>query len=70
MQEDMVQLTSAMPFVLEDALEKASGGKFEKAAEPWGAKVVTAGGGRLLTGQNPASAGPIGEAVRKAIGAA
>jgi len=29
---------------------------------------VTAQGGKLITGQNPASAAPIGQAILKAIG--
>lgn len=66
-EEDAVQLTAQMPFKLEDELDKNSGGKFEKAAEPWGAKVVVAKGGRLITGQNPASAGGVGEALVKAM---
>ena len=44
------------------------GGKYIKADEAWGAKVVTSGkDGRLITGQNPASAAPMAEAVLKAI---
>jgi len=66
-EEDQVGLTSAMPFILEDALNKASGGKYEKADKPWGQKVVIARGGRLITGQNPASAGGVGQAVLDAI---
>jgi len=64
-EEDQVGLTSAMPFLLEDALKKA-GGKFEMA-DPWQAKVLAAKGGRLITGQNPASATPVGQAILKAI---
>ena len=67
-EEDQVGLSSAMPFLLETDLQKNSGGKFEKADEPWGVKVVVSGkGGKLLTGQNPASAGPLGEAIVKAL---
>jgi putative intracellular protease/amidase len=68
-EEDTAGLTSAMPFKLEDKLNEASGGKYEKAAEQWGVKVVVARGGKLITGQNPASAGPLGEAIKKAISA-
>ena len=54
--------------MLETELNKNSGGKFVKAAEPWAAKVVVAGkDGKLITGQNPSSAAPMGEAVLKAI---
>lgn len=63
-EEDQVQLTPYMPFMLETEL-KAHGGKFEMAAEPWAPHVAT--DGKLFTGQNPASAAPIGEAIRKAI---
>lgn len=66
-EEDQVQLSAYMPFLLEDVLKK-NGGKFE-AAEPWGEKVVVGKEGRLLTGQNPASATGIGKAIVKAIGA-
>ena len=55
-----------MPFLLEDALTK-NGGKFEKAGEPWGEKVVIGKDSRLNTGQNPASATGIGKAIAKAI---
>lgn len=61
-EEDQAQLSSAMPFMLETTLEQ-NGAKFSKA-DPWASKVVVSGkGNRLLTGQNPASAGPLGEAV-------
>ncbi|KAJ4351601.1 uncharacterized protein N0V89_006944 [Didymosphaeria variabile] len=65
-EEEQVGLTKAVPFLPEDALQKASGGKFVKAAEPWGEKVVVSG--RLITGQNPASATGVGEAIAKALG--
>lgn len=55
-----------MPSMLEDVL-KQHGGKFEKAAESWGEKVVVGKEGRLLTGQNPSSASGIGKAIVKAI---
>lgn len=64
-EEDQVQLSSLMPFMLEDELAKASGGKFVKAAEPWGEKVVVSG--NVITGQNPSSAHKIGEEIIKAI---
>ena len=65
--EEQVGLSKAMPFLLEDALNKASGGRFEKAKEPWAEKVVVARGGRLITGQNPASASGVGKAIYDAI---
>jgi putative intracellular protease/amidase len=64
-EEEQAGLTKAVPFLPEDALNKASGGKFVKAAEPWGEKVVVVG--RLITGQNPASATGVGEAIAKAL---
>jgi len=66
-EEDTVQLTSAMPFSLEDQLNKASGGRYVKASSDWGVKVVVARGGRLITGQNPASAAGVGQAIYDAI---
>lgn len=66
-EEDQVQLLQAMPFSLEDRLVQRQA-VFEKAAEPWGSKVVLGGkDGRLITGQNPASAGPTASAVLRAI---
>ena len=65
-EEEQAGLTKVVPFLAEDALQKASGGKFVKAAEPWGEKVVVSG--RLITGQNPASATGVGEAIAKALG--
>ncbi|KAJ5797647.1 uncharacterized protein N7503_006943 [Penicillium pulvis] len=71
LEEDQVQLSSAMPFMLETELQ-AKGGKYVKADEPWGVKVVTDKtngiGGVLITGQNPASATGVGEAILKALG--
>lgn len=71
-EEDQVQMTSAMPFKLESELDHASGGGYVKADQPWGEKVVvskTAGtGAPLITGQNPASATGVGKAILKALG--
>lgn len=64
-EEDQMQLSALMPFLLEDRLAEASGGKYVKAAEPWGEKVVVAG--NVITGQNPASAHKLGEEVIKAL---
>ncbi|EME44608.1 hypothetical protein DOTSEDRAFT_72158 [Dothistroma septosporum NZE10] len=66
-EEDQVGLSSVMPFLLESKLVE-NGGQFVQATEPWGAKVVNSGlEGRLITGQNPNSAGPVGEAILKAL---
>ncbi|OQD76911.1 hypothetical protein PENDEC_c003G03999 [Penicillium decumbens] len=70
-EEDQVQLSSAMPFMLETELNKVSGGHYVKAAEPWGEKVVVAKteyGGPLITGQNPTSGTAVGKAILKALG--
>jgi putative intracellular protease/amidase len=57
-EEDMVQLSDAMPFLLETSLV-ALGATFTKAAEPWGCCTVV--DGNLITGQNPASSSELGE---------
>ncbi|OJA17009.1 hypothetical protein AZE42_00603 [Rhizopogon vesiculosus] len=64
LEEEMVDKVKDVPFLLEDKIISL-GGKYEKAAEPWGPKVVVAG--NLITGQNPASAHPIGEAILQAL---
>jgi putative intracellular protease/amidase len=65
-EEDQVGLSSAVPFLLETQLA-ANGAKIVKA-DAWQAKVVASGkNGKLITGQNPASAGPIGEAILAAL---
>ncbi|KAH0533916.1 hypothetical protein FGG08_007469, partial [Glutinoglossum americanum] len=66
-EEEQVGITKAVPFLLEDELNKRSGGKHEKAAGSWRPKVASAEGGRLLTGENSASATPLAEAVLQAI---
>lgn len=48
-----------VPFMLEDALRTE--GALHDSADPWQAKVVV--DGRLLTGQNPASGGPLARAI-------
>jgi putative intracellular protease/amidase len=63
-EEEQVGLTKVVPFLLEDALKQA-GATVEKAAEPWGEKVVV--DGKLVTGQNPASSKAVGEAIVKAL---
>ncbi len=50
-EEEAVQLTKVVPFLVEDDL-KAQGGHYEKAAD-WESFTIT--DGRLITGQNPAS---------------
>ncbi|KAL4745822.1 hypothetical protein BDW72DRAFT_186045 [Aspergillus terricola var. indicus] len=71
-EEDQVDLSKVMPFMLEDELNKKSGGKYVKADQPWGEKVVVSQvkelGGTLITGQNPASATGVGKALLEALG--
>jgi len=62
-EEEIVDKVKDIPFSLEDKITSL-GGKFEKA-EPWQPKVVE--DGILITGQNPASAAPIGQAILKAL---
>lgn len=50
-EEEGVQLTDVVPFLVEDML-KANGGQYEKA-DDWASFVIT--DGTLVTGQNPAS---------------
>jgi len=63
-EEDSMGLSEVVPFLLEDKLKEV-GARFVKAEEPWGVKVVV--DGKLITGQNPASARPLGQAVVKAV---
>jgi len=63
-EETQVDKVKDIPFLLEDKITSL-GGKYGKADEPWGVKVIV--DGNLITGQNPASAGPIGEAILKAL---
>jgi putative intracellular protease/amidase len=62
-EEDIVQLSAQMPFMLETEMIKR-GAKFS-SAEPWKEKVVV--DGRLVTGQNPASAGELGSQIVKIL---
>lgn len=61
-----VGLVEQMPFALEDGL-KATGENYEKASADWGEHVVVGNGGKLITGQNPASATATGEAILKSL---
>ncbi|RAK95297.1 type 1 glutamine amidotransferase domain-containing protein [Aspergillus ibericus CBS 121593] len=69
-EEDQVQLSSIMPFMLEDELKRV-GARYVRA-EPWAEKVVVSSvhelGGVVVTGQNPASATGVGKAILKALG--
>lgn len=64
-EEATVQYTSLMPFSLEERLGKESAGGYAKAEQEWGEKVIV--DGQVITGQNPASAKGVGEAIAKAL---
>ncbi|KAG0078670.1 hypothetical protein BGZ92_001363 [Podila epicladia] len=63
-EEIEVKLDHAVPTLLETKFKKI-GAHYHKADKNWGAKVVT--DGCIVTGQNPASARPFGEAIHAAI---
>ena len=56
-EEEAVELTNVVPFLVEDELKRL-GGRFSKGAD-WQPYVVE--DGLLITGQNPASSGPAAE---------
>ena len=58
-EEAAVKRTDAVPFLLEDELRRL-GGDYSKAGD-WQAYVVE--DGKLITGQNPNSAGPVADAL-------
>lgn len=66
-EEEAVGLDAVVPFALEDRLAEVvgKGGRFEKATENWAEKVVV--DGKLITGQNPASAKGVAEAIARAV---
>jgi len=63
-EEIQIDKVKDVPFLLEDKIIQL-GGKYVKAEKPWEAKVVV--DGQLITGQNPASAAGIGEAIVEAL---
>ncbi|MGZ3688711.1 MAG: type 1 glutamine amidotransferase domain-containing protein [Bdellovibrionota bacterium] len=63
-EDDEVQATKFLPFLVEDELLKL-GAVFEKVRN-WQPFIVT--DGRLMTGQNPASATSLAQALLKAVG--
>ena len=63
-EEEAVGLTAVVPFLLEDRL-KQRGGIYNKAAD-W--TVCVQVDGKLVTGQNPASSGPVAEELLKLLG--
>ncbi|RSK44291.1 type 1 glutamine amidotransferase domain-containing protein [Hymenobacter perfusus] len=62
-EEEAVQLTNVVPFLVEDML-KENGGDYSKGAD-WAPYVTQAG--NLITGQNPASSEPAAEALLKLL---
>lgn len=62
-EEDAVQLTDVVPFLVEDML-KQNGGQYSRA-DDWASHVVV--DGKLVTGQNPASSEGTAEAVLEAL---
>ncbi|TAQ86310.1 hypothetical protein B7494_g5366 [Chlorociboria aeruginascens] len=65
-EEAAVGLVSAMPFSLEDRLEEATRGGYTPASD-WAVNVVVSLQGKLITGQNPASAEGVGRAILRSI---
>jgi len=63
-EEDAVQMTKDMPFLLEDVI-KERGGLYTKASELWGTHVLV--DGQLVTGQNPGSSAELSQAIHKAL---
>lgn len=64
-EEKVVGLDKIVPLLPEDTMRRL-GAHYSCATEPFGAHVV--GDGRLLTGQNPASAGPLATAILESNG--
>ena len=62
-EEDAAQGTAIVPFMLETTLKEH--GAHHHAAADWSNNVIV--DGRLVTGQNPASAAGVGEAVVKIL---
>ncbi len=63
-EEEAVDLTKVVPFLVEDMLKK-NGGNYSKAGD-WQPYVVR--DGLLITGQNPASSEPAAQALLKMLG--
>jgi putative intracellular protease/amidase len=64
-EEDAVELTDIVPFLVEDMLQE-NGGLYEKGQD-WGPYVVE--DGALITGQNPASSDAVAHALVKRLSA-
>lgn len=66
-EEEAIKLQQYLPFLLEDKIKEV-GGIYKKADKAWGEMAITVDGGKLITGQNPASAKAVGEAIAKSLG--
>ncbi|OBT52230.1 hypothetical protein VE04_07412 [Pseudogymnoascus sp. 24MN13] len=66
-EEIAVDRQKDMPFHLEDALNNASGGNYERSKEAWAPHVTVSSTKKLLWGQNPASAQPLAVELLKAL---
>ena len=66
LEERLIGLSKAVPFLLEDRLKEA-GGRYHRAFLPFAPHVEE--DGRLVTGQNPASAGAVGRRVAALLAA-
>ena len=64
-EEELAGLTKHVPYLTETELVKR-GAIYQKADAPWAPFAIA--DGCLITGQNPASGGPVAELVLKAIG--
>ena len=65
-EEDKAGLTDVCPVLVETELVKM-GARFEKSVTAFQAHVTVAHGGRLITGQNPASAPGFAEAIKNSL---
>lgn len=66
-EERQAELDQYVPFLTEDEMIKR-GAKYVKASEPWAAFAVE--DRRVITGQNPASGGPVADLLIQALGRA
>lgn len=63
-EERLAELDQHVPYLTEDEL-KARGANYVKADEPWLSFAIA--DGRVITGQNPASGGPVADLVLKEL---
>ncbi|EIW83450.1 ThiJ PfpI domain-containing protein [Coniophora puteana RWD-64-598 SS2] len=65
-EEEAIGKTKDVPFLLEDKLREL-GSKYTLATKPFENYVVVDNGGKLITGQNPASAKEVGQKILEAL---